>query len=230
MTSSVFTTLLVLDGQARFLKKHLKRLRSHAAVYNLYCPADEYWAERIPQQGDARVRLSVHENNYIVDVEEFIAPQKSVYNGVSVFLSSIVVSAPDCYYKTGNYEPYRLARQQAEERGDFEGLLTDKEGYLVDGSRTSLIVYEEGKLISLSGGLGGITRENVLEYAKKIGMPTISRRMKVSEIKGQLLLAGTGVGLVPVGMPVDGCVMDLIKHFLIDSVSQAVHARAHSSI
>ena len=213
MTSSVFTTLLVLEGRARFLNQHLQRLKAHAAIYNLPYPGDGYWIERIPWHGDVRVRLSIHQNNCVVDVEKFIPPLKHVYEGVSVFLSSIVVSAPDCYYKTGNYEPYRLARQQAEEQGAFEGLLTDQEGYLVDGSRTSLLMYENKKLTRVMGGLEGITRENVIAYAEKMGIPTVSRRVKPDEICGQLLLAGTGVGLVPVGAPVDDYVRKLVEHF-----------------
>ena len=60
---------------------------------------------------------------------------------MKVHISTIQIHPQLGKYKTGNYLPYRLAKKEAESVSAFEGLLLDAYGYLVDGSRSSLLAF-----------------------------------------------------------------------------------------
>lgn len=162
-------------------------------------------------------------------------PLAAYQEGVRVLLTPYRVH-PDLYrFKTGNYLPYRLALKEAEGQGAFEGLLQDGEGYVVDGSRTSPLLYRDGVLFLLEGGLEGITREQVARVAREMGLRVERARLYPWELpwprplfpppgpappgrraggsEGVLLLAGSGVGLLPVG-PLPEALAPLVERFL----------------
>ncbi len=96
-------------------------------------------------------------------------------------------------HKTGNYLPYRLARQRA---GDaFEGWLVGPDGTLADGSRTSPLLELDGKLVVPAGGLPGVTRAAFLE-----GREWAERQVHTSDLPAvsRAWICGSGVGVVPV--------------------------------
>jgi branched-subunit amino acid aminotransferase/4-amino-4-deoxychorismate lyase len=116
-------------------------------------------------------------------------------------------------YKTGSRLPYHLAAQAAQRQDAFEALLVDQQGHVVDGTITSPLLYRDSVLTSLTGGLDGITRYQVIRQAQALGLRVASAALSWPECQGQLLLAGSGVGLVPVGHPVDAAVTELVRLF-----------------
>jgi len=214
----VFTTLRLEGGEPLWLPEHLERLRRHAEALGIAFPGFgalerevEHYRE---QRSDLLLRLAVAPEAYASSARPFPPPPEHSYTrGVSVWISALRVHPDLGHYKTGNYLPYRLARLEAERSGHFEGLLLDLEGHVMDGSRTSPLLYRAGELRVLPGGVEGITRQNVLECAVQMGLRVTEARLKPAELQGQLLLAGTGVGLVPVGPPQDSLLEALIARF-----------------
>ena len=198
---SVFTTLRTEGGRPLWLEDHLARLRRHAEALGLGYPGDEAFLQDLkallaafPQAPCLRLRLTVGE-------------------GVRVHLTPSRVH-PDLFpYKTGNYLPYRLALGEARRRGAFEGLLLDEKGHVVDGSRTSPLLFRKGTLYLLEGGLEGLTREKVAEAARELGLKVERVHLRPEGLEGALLLAGSGVGLLPVGRPPEA-LFPLIERFL----------------
>lgn len=187
-----------------------------------------------------RLRFTVGEGVWLSEARPYTPPPLEAYwEGVKVALTPYRVHPDLARFKTGNYLPYRLALKEAEGQGAFEGLLQDGEGYVVDGSRTSPLLYRDGVLFLLEGGLEGITREKVAEAARELGLrvqrvraypwdlpladpPPLSPHQSLlkrgglverGQPKGTLLLAGSGVGLLPAGF-VTAELSPLVERFL----------------
>lgn len=240
---SVFTTLRVEKGRPLWLEEHLFRLRRHASALGLPYPGDgvflkdlEALAKEFAHLPCLRLRLTVGEGVWLSEARPYSPPPLASYEeGVRVLLTPYRVHPDLCRFKTGNYLPYRLAQREAEGQGAFEGLLQDSEGYVVDGSRTSPLLYREGGLFLLEGGLEGITREKVAQAAREMGLRVERTRLYPWELPlatpsffpphpapprggGQegaegMLLAGSGVGLLPVG-PAPKELLPLVERFL----------------
>jgi len=131
-------------------------------------------------------------------------------------VSDICVESAFSGFKSSNSSPYSQASEFAASQGAFEALLVDEEGFVVDGSRTSPLLFQDGVLISLEGGLEGITRKYVLKAATELGLPVARKKLKPHELDGVLLVAGSGVGLVPGAVVTDARLRALIEQFKID--------------
>ncbi|MDM7325294.1 MAG: aminotransferase class IV [Thermus sp.] len=242
---SVFTTLRVEKGEALWWEEHLHRLRRHAAALGLSYPGDRVFLrdlEALKREFShlpcLRLRFTVGEGVWLSEARPYTPPPLEAYwEGVKVALTPYRVHPDLARFKTGNYLPYRLALKEAEGQGAFEGLLQDGEGYVVDGSRTSPLLYRDGVLVLLEGGLEGITRRKVAEAARALGLrverarlfpwelplaqppplpPQLSLGRRAGareEVRGSLFLAGSGVGLLPVG-PLPEELSPLVEHFL----------------
>lgn len=215
---SVFTTIRSASGTCFFLDDHLHRVLSHAHAFQFALPNKAILEKAICDAAQSvengLIRLSIEKEKWDLAVRTLEKPQSDVYEtGVSVCVSRIQVHPQLCYFKTGAYLPYVLAYKEAQMQHAFEALLTNEGGMVVDGSKTSLILYENKQFFRLNGGLLGITREKVLGRALEMGYGVRDMWARPDELKGQLLLAGTGVGLVPVGKPQDAVVRKLVSEF-----------------
>lgn len=191
--TEVFTTLLVQDGQPVWLKEHLTRLHQHARALG-FCIPDKLNLNLA--SGTYLLRIAIDSAGYQISSRPLIATPASAYiEGVSVYISDQIASTN---LKTNNRQVYNLAYQQALKHGAFEGLLCDSQGYLVDGSRTSLWVIQDKTITLLKGGIEGITRQQFALQAQKLGYQTQEAYLKPDAIKGELWLAGTSVGLLRV--------------------------------
>lgn len=213
----VFTTLRIENRVPIFLADHLNRLKSHAEHFSFIYPGHRtienaltpLCLDTLPK----RVSISVGAS-WNLEYESFIPPAQNLYhNGVNIHFSSYQVHPQLAAFKTGNYLPYFLAREEAHRQGAFEATLNDASDYVVDGSRTSILLYRENNITVLRGGLKGITCHHVIEEAKRLGVKIQEMRLKKEELIGQILLCGTGVGVLSVGHPHDDVVKRLIQQF-----------------
>lgn len=219
--ASVFTTLRVEGGRPCAWEEHLFRLRRHAEALGLPYPGDEAFGRDLeallaafPGVPCLRLRLTVGEGVWLTEARPYTPLPLAFYReGVRVALTPYRVHPDLARYKTGNYLPYRLALRAAQAEGAFEGLLLDAQGHVVDGSRTSPLLYRDGVLHLLEGGLEGITREQVARAARELGLRVERSFLRPEALSGVLLLAGSGVGLLPVGPP-PAELLPLLERFL----------------
>ncbi len=112
-----------------------------------------------------------------------------------------------CDIKSLNLLPNVLARQEAIQAGVFEAILI-RGGLVTEGSVSNVMVVQQGALVTAPEGphiLSGVTRNVVLELARKEGLPIEERYVPVSALYAadEVMLTGTTVEIVGV-VNIDG--------------------------
>jgi branched-subunit amino acid aminotransferase/4-amino-4-deoxychorismate lyase len=86
--------------------------------------------------------------------------------------------------KVSNHLTFVLAAQAARERDLDEALLFDRDGYVVEGARTNLVVVGRGERPALPdlsrGGVAGIAREILLSRVPEL----VIRNVSAAEVAG----------------------------------------------
>jgi len=103
---------------------------------------------------------------------------------------------------TGQYVNGVLAKREAIASGFDEALMLDPEGFLTEGTGENLFVIRDGKVktTSLTSILNGITRQTVIEYFIKKGIPIVESRFTRDELycADEIFLTGTAAEITPV--------------------------------
>jgi branched-chain amino acid aminotransferase len=167
----LFETLRVRDGAPLRLEAHLERLAAGARFLGLEPPpAPE--AVRVflagPCQGLASgvLRLLAVDRKLLV----MVAPwDPGVPASITLGLSREFrrcSGSPLNRFKTLSYLENRLLAREAERRGLFEVIALNEHGRLSDGSRTTLFLVRDGRLLTppvADGALPGVARRCLLE-------------------------------------------------------------------
>jgi len=108
----------------------------------------------------------------------------------------------------GAYVNSLLAAMEAARAGYDEAIFLTKDGTVSEGSVENLFLVRKKKLVTPSVSediLEGITRANVMEMARDLGLEVEERRVARSELyqADEVFLCGTGAGIVAVG-EIDG--------------------------
>lgn len=218
--TSIFTTLKSREGHPLLWNRHWRRLSEQAEYFNFVLPDENHIVDLIQENAKNRatqkIRILISGQDWALSFEDCENPPSHIYEGVAVCFSRWQVHPQLAGFKTGNSLPYVLAAQDAHKEKVFEALLFDQAGHVVDGSRTSIMHYDGEKLCALLGGLQGCMREEALAYASAQGVGIDRRYFKPEDISGQLMVANSLIGVVPVGPPRYPLVHELVNHFRMD--------------
>lgn len=216
--ASVFTTLRSKNGALCLWQHHWLRLVAHAQFFAFPIPdemliLEQLYAEIKKANQDLKIRVIINHRHYALSIEALPPVDPQIYEGVSAILSRYQVHPQLASFKTGNYFPYSLALKEAQAIGAFEGLLTNSDGFLVDGARTSLMLFTNSQLIALGGGLDGVMRQSAMAYAQNAHLKVSTQFLRPNELDGQLILSNSLLGVIPVGAPEHPFIIELIEYF-----------------
>ena len=115
-------------------------------------------------------------------------PAAYIEHGVSV------ITRPDlrwgrCSIKSLNLLPNVLAKQEASQANAFEAILI-KDGVVTEGTASNVALMKNGNLVTpaLSDHLlAGVTRQAIIELAKKDGLVVEERTVKEMELNLSLI-------------------------------------------
>lgn len=158
------------DGLLR-LDAHMARMKASAEAlgfsFDRHAARNELQAATFRLRERARVRLlASRQGNYAIEVRPLASPKEPV----QVAIAPLPV-APDDFrlaHKTTDRSFYDQARRAA---GAFETIFTDPDGFLTEGSFTSIFLKRDGVLLTppLSRGLlPGILRAELLEQGRAV--------------------------------------------------------------
>ena len=178
------------------LERHLDRLKKSADdldfQFDRHAARNELQAATFGRKHRAMVRLLLSRSGAMaIQVKRFDDPEEVP---VAVAVRPLPVDPGDfrLRYKTTDRRFLDLTRQQA---GAFETVFVDPEGQLTEGSRTSLFVERDGKLLTppLTRGLmPGILRAKLIEEGK-----AEEAELMPSDLEGSFYVGNIVRGLIP---------------------------------
>lgn len=198
---SVFTTLRVHQRRLLLWHRHWQRFKDHAQFFNFHVPHEDNVLALIApnlRDNDQKLRLIATASSYAITIEDYPPPSETIYRGVDITFSSWQPHQQFARFKTGNSLPYFLAQQHALDKGTFEALLTNHDGFVVDGSRTSVLHYDGTTMTALDGGLDGVMRDFVLTRCETHGISSRKAYLRRDDLRHQILLTNSLIGIVPV--------------------------------
>jgi branched-chain amino acid aminotransferase len=233
----LFETMRAMGGRIFRLDRHLARLQRGAGRLRLPLPAAAPELARAIQETlqangleEAAVRLTVSRGPgppgpgiqeagpavVVIAARSFTGyPGRWYEPGATAIISTVVKNerSPLCAVKSISYAEHVLARTEAAERGADEALLVNTLGNLVEGSSTNMFAVVHGCLHTpdlASGCLPGITREAVLEIARKAGLTVREAPLAPATVAGwdEAFLTNSLLDVAPLvqvdGLPVGG--------------------------
>lgn len=154
-------------------------------------------------------------------------PQEFYEKGLPIITASTRRFSPDAVsprVKSLNYLNNILAKMEAVKAGVQEALMLDRNGYIVECTGDNFFAVKDGEIFTpptYQGALRGITRDAVIELARKRGITVHEARMTLYEAydADECFLTGTAAQVVPVTMidhrPIGECIAGEITRQLI---------------
>lgn len=224
----VFEGIRAYDGCIFRLREHLERLYASARYLLLTIPytAEELteivketcrrnnlrsaYIRLIVSRGDGELGLSPSRcpRACVICIAGSIKmyPKECYDNGMAIITASTERNAAESInprVKSLNYVNNILGKIEAENANAFEALMCNREGFIVEATADNVFVVSKGSLLTpptWQGALRGITRDAVIESAKKLGIPVTEEPITRYEVYNadEMFLTGTAAEVIPV--------------------------------
>ena len=177
-----FETMRFERGKILALEAHLKRLFKCLRLQKIRSPYSMNQSKElilsIPKTNSrhsAGIRLMVWQDNRRVRVAIVSQSITSLSRGFRAAVSKIIRPKTKLsHLKSLDYFCFRRAFLEAKRRGYDEAILLNREGNVVEGSRTNIFFVKNSILFTpalRSGCLNGITRQIILQIARQNKIP-----------------------------------------------------------
>lgn len=190
---SVYESIRVIKKRPVFLADHLKRLKQSAEGINLkYNFSDEdlkNWVVKLIEEDqieEATMRILViggTSPKCFISAQKILKYPSSYYDeGIKAFSYNGERLFP-CY-KTSNLLLSYVALESAKSKGGFEAVFVDRNGLILEGTRSNFYAFSNNVLYTASDEqvLEGVTRTRVLKAAKDLGYEVVMRAPALSDI------------------------------------------------
>lgn len=228
-----FEGIRVYSGKVFKLREHIQRLyrSAHALMINLPISQEEMVdvvlrALRTNGISDGYVRITITRGvglgldprvcktpTIIVMTDKLsLYPDEMYRDGLHVVTVSTRVPVPQSLEprikSLGKYVCNIQAKLEANRVGAGEGLMLNIQGYVAEATGDNIFIVRNGELVTpppYAGILEGITRNTVIDLARKMGIPVEERLFTLFDVytADECFLTGTAAEVIPV-VKVDG--------------------------
>ncbi len=232
--SSVFEGERVYGGKIFKLREHTERLFESARIMGFEIPytleqvdqacidaceangiVDGY-VRPVAWRGSEMMGVSAQETKIHLAIAvwpwpSYFSPEARM-KGIRLKTSDWRRPPPECApvhaKAAGLYMICTMSKHQAESEGYDDALMLDWRGYVVEGTGANIfLIMPDGKIHTPPPDcfLNGITRQSVIELAKKRGYEIVERHIKPEELNDaqEIFVTGTAAEVTPVG-EIDG--------------------------
>lgn len=232
----VFEGIRVYGGKVFELEAHLKRLYESAKVIRLAIHIDIAEMTKAVDDtvkanavSDGYIRLLVTRGVGDLGLNPFLCKRASI-----IIIAANVKLYPEEMYEKGmkvvsvstrrvhpmtvppqvkslNYLNNVLAKIEAIDAGAGEAIMYNNEGYVAEASGDNVFIVKNGTIYTppvQSGSLDGITRQVVIDLAKKENIPVVEKNMTRFDlyVSDEFFLTGTAAEVIGV-VDIDGRVV-----------------------
>lgn len=223
----IYETMRAYGGIVFMFEKHLERLRRSAASIRLSVPDAPFIRDAVysalaaNKLSDAYVRVTVSRGKgpvgldpelcktptFVVIAEEFRQYPGSFYReGTKLIVANTrrnLAGAVDPKIKSLNFLNNILAKMEAKEKGAFEAIMLNHEGFIAEGTVSNIFFVRHGVLCTPSvdvGILDGITRDIVISLARNSGISVEEGKFYPAELRGasEVFFTNTTAEVMPV--------------------------------
>ena len=223
----IYETMRSYEGVVFMLDRHIDRLWLSASLIKLRLPGRGFLRDAIYETieanglSDAYVRITVsrgrgpfgldpglcREPTIVVIARKFKEYPAAYYQkGTEVILARTrrnLVEAIDPRIKSLNFLNNILAKTEAVDRGAYEAIMMNKDGYIAEGTVSNIFFVRDSRLCTPSSEVGileGITREVVLTVAKANGTEVVEGMFRPEDIfpAQEVFLTNTTGEVMPV--------------------------------
>ncbi|WP_144976741.1 branched-chain-amino-acid transaminase [Bremerella volcania] len=224
----VFEGLRIYNGKIFRLEQHIRRLYDSAKAICLKIPMTpaemiDACLETVKQSEftDGYIRLVITrgagtlglgpertENPQVIIIVDKIKlyPQEFYDNGLAIITAATIRNHPAALsprIKSLNYLNNIMAKIEASNAGCLEALMLNHKGEVSECTADNIFIVRDGNLLTPptdAGILEGVTRDVVLELAKKAGIPTFEKTLTRHDIyvADECFMTGTAAEVIGV--------------------------------
>lgn len=229
----IYEVLRVIDGIPLFLEDHLNRMILSSNVV-------DYKIERTIKEIEEDIKLLILKNQIknqnikllctdikevgqvflIYFIKSFYPSEEYYKEGVGTILFNYERTNPNAKVQMTEFR--EKVAKELEEKEAFEAMLVNKEGYILEGSRSNMFFVKGDKIYtgSKKDVLLGITRKHILEVCDKLNIKVIEENIHVEDLdKVQgAFMSGTSVNVLPISN-VDDIKFDSVNNKIIKAVN-----------
>lgn len=229
----IYEVLRVIDGIPLFLEDHLNRMILSSNVV-------DYKIERTIKEIEEDIKLLILKNQIknqnikllctdikevgqvflIYFIKSFYPSEEYYKEGVDTILFNYERTNPNAKVQMTEFR--EEVGKQLKEKEAFEAMLVNKEGYILEGSRSNMFFVKGDKIYtgSKKDVLLGITRKHILEVCDKLNIKVIEENIHVEDLdKVQgAFMSGTSVNVLPISN-VDNIKFDSVNNKIIKAVN-----------
>lgn len=206
----VFETMLGIGGLVLDVALHMKRLRQGLKNINIRPPVVNPLVFkkllRDNKLSNARVRLMVwkagQQAHVMAVALSYKKSSKQVYR-VGLIKTSRTANGRMSIIKSLDYRLFAEAYSRAQAWGFDEALLLNRRGHIFEASRANIFWIKDKVLYTpplSSGCLKGITRQQVIKQARKLGIPVKEKNLTPEILKKSdgAFLTNSLIGIKPI--------------------------------
>lgn len=229
----VFEGIRIYNGRVFRLKEHIERLYMSAKAIMLQIPMDAPEMEKavteavkVNNKENGYIRLVVTRGmgslginpmkcpnpTVIIIVDDIeLYPEEHYRNGIKIITSSVRRVSADVFdvrIKSLNYLNNVLAKIEAIQSGCLEAVMLNRDGLVAECTGDNIFIVKNSKVFTpapVNGALDGITKDTVLELAKRNGIDALEKALTQYDLYNadECFLTGTGAQIIPV-IQIDG--------------------------
>lgn len=205
---TIYEVIRIMQGKPLFFNLHLERLYNSAILagieFNLQVSTVKAQIAALIDLNcidSGNVKVAYNNGSLYVFKIKHSYPEKADYeNGVATVLFMAERKEPNI--KSIDNEFRAKANDKIKEKNVYEAILVDKNGFITEGSRSNIFMIKGNKLITSPSSkvLPGITRNIIIDLAKKLGLTVLEDNISYKDIwkLDALFISGTSPKVLPV--------------------------------